>query len=80
MLSLTEAPRHPHNVARGTFIEIDGVVQPAPAPRFSRTQPVTPTGPALPGDHTREVLAGLGLDDEAITRLIDSGIARQSSN
>ena len=80
VLSLTEAPRHPHNVARGTCIEIDGVVQPAPAPRFSRTQPVTPTGPALPGDHTREVLAGLGLDDEAITGLIDSGIARQSSN
>ena len=37
VLSLTEAPQHPHNVARGTFIEIDGVVQPAPAPRFSRT-------------------------------------------
>ena len=80
VLSLTEAPQHPHNVARGTFIEIDGVVQPAPAPRFSRTQPVTPTGPALPGDHTREVLACLGLDDEAITGLIDSQIARQSSN
>ena len=38
VLSITEAPQHPHNVARGTFIEIDGVVQPAPAPRFSRTQ------------------------------------------
>ena len=60
VLSLTEAPQHPHNVARGTFIEIDGVVQPAPAPRFSRTMPSTPTGPALPGDHTREVLADLG--------------------
>jgi alpha-methylacyl-CoA racemase len=37
VLSLAEAPKHPHNVARQTFIEIDGVVQPAPAPRFSRT-------------------------------------------
>lgn len=37
VLSLSEAPHHPHNVARGTFIEIDGVLQPAPAPRFSRT-------------------------------------------
>ena len=39
VLSLAEAPKHPHNVARKTFIEIDGVVQPAPAPRFSRTEP-----------------------------------------
>lgn len=37
VLDLDEAPKHPHNVARGTFIEIDGVMQPAPAPRFSRT-------------------------------------------
>ncbi|HUO93122.1 MAG TPA: CaiB/BaiF CoA-transferase family protein, partial [Rhizomicrobium sp.] len=39
VLSLEEAPKHPHNVARNTFVEIDGVVQPAPAPRFSRTAP-----------------------------------------
>ena len=39
VLDLDEAPRHPHNVARGTFVEIDGVAQPAPAPRFSRTIP-----------------------------------------
>ena len=37
VLDLTEAPSHPHNVARGSFVEVDGVVQPAPAPRFSRT-------------------------------------------
>ena len=80
VLGLAEAPQHPHNVARGTFIEIDGVVQPAPAPRFSRTMPPTPTGPALPGDHTLEVLAQLGLDDDAITGVLDSGIARQSSH
>jgi alpha-methylacyl-CoA racemase len=78
VLSLAEAPRHPHNVARGTFVEIDDVVQPAPVPRFSRTSPPTPTGPALPGDHTRELLMGMGIDDNAIARLLDSGAARQS--
>ena len=80
VLSLTEAPRHPHNVARGTFVEIDGVVQPAPVPRFSRTSPPTPTGPALPGDQTRDVLSGLGMDDKAIAGHLASGIARQSDS
>jgi alpha-methylacyl-CoA racemase len=80
VLSLAEAPRHPHNVSRGTFVEIDGVVQPAPAPRFSRTSPPTPTGPSLPGDHTRDVLRGLGMDDKAIAELLASGVARQSSD
>jgi alpha-methylacyl-CoA racemase len=80
VLSLAEAPLHPHNVARGSFIEIDDVVQPAPVPRFSRTSPSTPTGPALPGDHTRDVLAQLGVGDDAIAGLLDAGVARQSSN
>jgi alpha-methylacyl-CoA racemase len=80
VLSLAEAPRDPHNVARGTFVEIDGVVQPAPAPRFSRTSPPTPTGPSLPGDHTSDVLGGLGMDDRAIAELLASGVARQSSD
>jgi alpha-methylacyl-CoA racemase len=78
VLSLAEAPRHPHNVARGAFIEIDGVVQPAPVPRFSRTSPPVPTGPSLPGHHTRDVLAELGMDDKAIAELLASGVARQS--
>jgi len=39
VLTLAEAPRHPHNVARKTFVEVAGVMQPAPAPRFSRTEP-----------------------------------------
>ena len=80
VLSLAEAPRHPHNVARGTFIDIDGVVQPAPVPRFSRTSPPTPTGPSLPGNHTRDVLAGLGIGDDAIAELLDAGVARQSGD
>ena len=66
VLSMTEAPEHPQNQYRATFVEIDGVVQPAPAPRFSRTVPPTPGRPALPGDHTLDVLADLGLDDQSI--------------
>jgi alpha-methylacyl-CoA racemase len=45
VLSIAEAPKHPHNVARRTFIEVDGIVQPAPAPRFSRTEPQVRGGP-----------------------------------
>jgi alpha-methylacyl-CoA racemase len=63
VLSLTEAGRHPHLAARGTYADRDGVVQPAPAPRFSAT-PAGPVGrPAEPGEHTREVLADWGLPD-----------------
>jgi crotonobetainyl-CoA:carnitine CoA-transferase CaiB-like acyl-CoA transferase len=58
VLSLAEAPHHPHNVARKTFIEIDGIVQPAPAPRFSRSVPPTPTPPrAADPARAAEVLA-----------------------
>jgi alpha-methylacyl-CoA racemase len=77
VLSITEAPRHPHNVARGTFVAVDGVLQPAPAPRFSRTVPPIPTSPALAGHHTVGVLAELRLGDDDIAELIDAGVARQ---
>ena len=56
VLSLAEAPKHPHNVARETFIEIEGVVQPAPAPRFSKTPGKVQRAPASPGAHTDEIL------------------------
>lgn len=79
VLSLTEAPRHPHNVARRTFVELDGLTQPAPAPRFSRTRPATPASPSLPGDHTRAVLRELGLAADDITALEDAGVVAQSS-
>ena len=62
VLSLGEAPLHRHHRARGTFVEIDGVVQPAPSPRFSRTGAPTPKPPALPGAHTHDILAELGVD------------------
>ena len=61
VLSLEEAPRHAHNVARSTFVEIDGVTQPAPAPRFSATPGVVQGPPPAIGAHTAEVLADWGL-------------------
>jgi alpha-methylacyl-CoA racemase len=80
VLSLAEAPRHPQNVARSTFVEIEGVVQPAPAPRFSRTVPPTPGRPALPGDQTGAVLADLGVTDAAVQELLAAGVVRQSTD
>lgn len=56
VLNLSEAPHHPHNKARETFVELDGVTQPAPAPRFSRTKPKIQGGPQKAGDHLDEVL------------------------
>jgi alpha-methylacyl-CoA racemase len=57
VLSFAEVPAHPHIAARGTIITIDGVAQAAPAPRFSRTVPDTPTPPPQPGADTAAVLA-----------------------
>jgi alpha-methylacyl-CoA racemase len=76
VLSLTEAPHHPQNVARRTFVEHGGVLQPSPAPRFSRTPSALGRTPPAPGDHTVEVLAELGFDDDEIKRLIDAGAVR----
>jgi alpha-methylacyl-CoA racemase len=77
VLSMSEAPRHPHNAARGTFINIEGVVQPGPAPRFSRTENRVARPPAYTGEHSREVLAGWGFDQSRIDALIASGAVRQ---
>jgi alpha-methylacyl-CoA racemase len=66
VLDLTEAPEHPHNVAREAFLEVDGFAQPAPAPRLSRTPGDVRRGAPKPGEHTEEVLAPLGLDVEAL--------------
>jgi alpha-methylacyl-CoA racemase len=76
VLSLAEAPEHRHNRARRTFVEVDGVVQPAPAPRFGRTQPEFPARPPEPGEHTVEILGELDYDDDEVTRLRDSGAVR----
>lgn len=74
VLDMAEAPRHPHNAARGSFIEIDGVTQPAPAPRFSRTVPEAGAPPATPGQHSAEVLAGWGWSAHAIETLKSAGV------
>lgn len=69
VLSLREAPLHPHHQARGTFVEIEGVVQPSPSPRYSRTKPVAGV-PALPGAHTDAVLAELGVDPAGLADVV----------
>jgi alpha-methylacyl-CoA racemase len=61
VLSLAEAPRHPHLAARGTFVEVEGRTIPAPAPRLSRTPARAPQRGPRPGGHTEEVLRELGL-------------------
>ena len=62
VLSLAEAPKHPHNVARETFVEIDGVTQPAPAPRFSRTPPASARSTAA-RQRRRTLCLGLSATD-----------------
>jgi alpha-methylacyl-CoA racemase len=73
VLSIEEAPKHPHNVARGTFTEVAGVTQPGPAPRFSRTEAKIQGPAAHAGQHSDELLAEFGFDDAEIASLRDSG-------
>ncbi|MGB9308060.1 MAG: CaiB/BaiF CoA-transferase family protein [Mycobacterium sp.] len=77
VLSMSEASRHPHLVARETFIDIDGVIQPAPSPRFSRSRPGMPAAPSLPGDHTDAVLGEIGLTADAVAELVNAGVVAQ---
>ena len=74
VLSLAEAPSHPHNVARRTFVEVDGITQPAPAPRFSRTPSGAPTRPDIPGQSTASALAKWGFDPQRIESLTGAGV------
>ena len=74
VLSLDEAARHPHNQARGTFTELDGITQPAPAPRFSATRARLTRRPPVPGEHTDEVLAELGFKPDEIADYRDARI------
>ena len=69
VLSLSEAPEHPHNKQRKTFVENDGVLQPAPAPRFSRTRPEIKSPPPIPGQDTQTVLADFGFTMQEIESL-----------
>ena len=72
VLAMSEAPAHPHNASRKTFIEIAGMTQPAPAPRFSRTPPEVVRPPAHAGQHSAEVLAGWGFSEAEIRGLRES--------
>jgi alpha-methylacyl-CoA racemase len=74
VLSPEEAAGHPHNVARGTFIELDGHRQPAPAPKFGRTPAGPPEAPHEPRVDTGDVLAELGYSGDDINRLRSTGV------
>jgi alpha-methylacyl-CoA racemase len=69
VLSMSEAPEHEHMKARGTFVELDGVVQSTPAPRFSRTPGAIQGPPVNPGQHTESALGDWGVAPEEIARL-----------
>lgn len=78
VLSMAEAPDHDHNRARGTFVEVDGVRQPGPAPRFSRTPGAVQMPPPAPGAHSREALADWGYENDEIDRLMARGVVADS--
>ena len=74
VLNMQEAAKHPHNQARETFVEVEGVPQPAPAPRFSRTPSTIQRPPASPGEHTEEALRDWGFDATELDRLRGHGV------
>ena len=76
VLSFDEAPRHAHALAREAFVDVGGVVQPAPAPRFDRTPADRPRPAPRPGAQTAELLREAGLGDAEIAALVAEGVAR----
>jgi len=72
VLSLSEAPAHPHNVAREGFVDVAGIVQPAPGPRFSRTPGEVSRPPSHVGQHTDEVLGEWGFSEQEVAKLRES--------
>jgi alpha-methylacyl-CoA racemase len=76
VLSLGEAPGHPHNVARGTFLDVAGMVQPAPAPRYSVTATTAPVPPPRAGADTDALLGEAGYDADAIAALKAEGVVK----
>jgi alpha-methylacyl-CoA racemase len=73
VLTMSEATEHPHIRARDTVVELEGVQQPAPAPRFSRTPGAIARRAAQPGQHTDEALADWGFDPDELAKLRDAG-------
>lgn len=76
VLSMDEAPKHPHNIAQGTFTEVAGVVQPAPAPKFSRTKSEVKMPPPHAGQHTDEALSDWGFSADEIAKLKEAGAVK----
>jgi alpha-methylacyl-CoA racemase len=76
VLEMAEAPLHPHNRARGTFLEVEGLVQPAPAPRFSRSSPGAPSPPARPGEGGDALAARWGVSAEVVSAAVATGSLR----
>jgi alpha-methylacyl-CoA racemase len=74
VLGFAEAAEHPHSRARGSFIEVDGVVQPVPAPRFLGTPSAQPRPAPQRGEHGYDALNDWGFDSMAIERLRESGL------
>lgn len=78
VLTFDEARAHPHNAARKTFLEQDGIHQAAPAPRFSRTEVELPSSSGAPGAETRGILAVAGFDEAEVEALTSSGAVSQA--
>jgi alpha-methylacyl-CoA racemase len=74
---LAEAPNHPHNKARHSFVQVGDALQPSPTPRFSRTVADTPHPVAPPGTHTRSGLQDYGFSASDIDNLIAAGVVAQ---
>lgn len=78
VLSLDEASYHPHAVERNSYIDVGGIRQPAPAPRFSRTPSAVQSPPADVGEHTIECLTDWGVDRQLINTLLSENVIKQS--
>ena len=77
VLSMAEAPEHPHMKARGAFVDVGGVIQPAPAPRFSRTAAEIKCPPPQSGADTAAALKDWGIPEKDVSELIAKGVAWQ---
>ena len=76
VLAMHEVTDDPHNRARDTFVEVGGVLQPAPAPRFATTPAAVPSPPPWPGQYGREALESWGFEETEITALCEHGALR----
>ena len=79
VLGPDEAPEDPHNAARGSFVEIDGVRQPAPVPKFSRTPATVDRPPPAPGEHTVDALTDWGIDPGLISSWMSEQIVVENA-